>query len=182
MPTLFFKLFTAQLLLFFALSGFGQDAQELEAERLASGKLKGEHPLVKLAKEKPSSLKKELEGVHPRVFVTQSEIDALKLKAKSQPELWQTAISRVRALMVEPAKPPAEERRVQNEVGLGIAEASFIYKITGDKSISMPPKNIWMRRLATMFGVTRITNRMLTSLPDIFCMEWVGVTTCYTTI
>ncbi len=112
---------------------FAQDAQELEAERLASAKLKGEHPLVKLAKEKPSSLKKELDGVHPRVFMTQSEIDDLKIKAKSQPELWKTAISRVRALNVEPPKPPAEERRVQNEVGLGIAEAAFIYKITGEK-------------------------------------------------
>lgn len=117
----------------FAVLAFGQDAQELEAERLASAKLKGEHPLVALAKNKPSSLKKELEGVHPRVFVTQSEIDALKAKAKSQKELWQTAISRVRALNVEPPKPPAEERRVQNEVGLGIAEAAFIYKMTGEK-------------------------------------------------
>jgi Domain of unknown function (DUF4962)/Heparinase II/III-like protein len=117
----------------FAFAAFAQDAQELEAERLASAKLKGEHPLVKLAKERPSSLKKELEGVHPRVFVTQAEINLLKDKAKSQKELWQTAISRVRALMVEPPKPPAEERRVQNEVGLGIAEAAFIYKMTGEK-------------------------------------------------
>ena len=140
MRTLFFKssipirlLGFAFLLFTFAFAAFAQDAQELEAERLASAKLKGEHPLVKLAKEKPSSLKKELEGVHPRVFMTQSNIDALKLKAKSEKELWQTAISRVRALMIEPPQPPAEERRVQNEVGLGIAEAAFIYKMTGEK-------------------------------------------------
>lgn len=139
MPKLFSKLFKLQsiLLLAFSLLPFAflhaQDAQELEAERLASAKLKGEHPLVALAKNKPSSLKKALEGVHPRVFVTQSEIDALKAKAKSQKELWQTAISRVRALNVEPPKPPAEERRVQNEVGLGIAEAAFIYKMTDEK-------------------------------------------------
>jgi hypothetical protein len=38
----------------------------------------------------------------------------------------------VRALRVEPPVPPAEARRVQNEVGLGIAEAAFIYKMTGD--------------------------------------------------
>lgn len=112
---------------------FAQDAQELEAERLASAKIKGEHPLITLSKTKPSTIKKELEGVHPRVFMTQKEIDALKAKAKSNKELWQTAISRVRALMVEPPPPPAEERRVQNEVGLGIAEAAFIYKITGEK-------------------------------------------------
>ncbi|MDQ3323281.1 MAG: DUF4962 domain-containing protein [Acidobacteriota bacterium] len=112
---------------------FAQDRQELEAERAANAKLKGEHPLVGLAKTKPSQLKKELIGVHPRVFLTQSEIDALKNKAQTNKELWQTALSRVRALTVEPPAPPAEERRVQNEVGLGIAEAAFIYKITGDK-------------------------------------------------
>jgi len=81
----------------------------------------------------PSQLKKELEGVHPRVFLTQNEIDALKNKARTNKELWQTALSRVRALTVEPPAPPAEARRVQNEVGLGIAEAALIYKITGDK-------------------------------------------------
>lgn len=110
-----------------------QDKQELQAERAANARLKGEHPLVNLAKTKPSQLKKELVGQHPRVFVTQSGIDALKRKAATNKELWQTAISRVRALNVEPPAPPAEARRVQNEVGLGIAEAAFIYKITGDK-------------------------------------------------
>jgi spermidine/putrescine-binding protein len=50
-----------------------------------------------------------------------------------QKELWRIALSQVRALTVEPPKPPAEERRVQNEVGIGIAEAAFVYKITGDK-------------------------------------------------
>ena len=112
---------------------FAQDKQELEAERAANAKLKGEHPLVGLAKTKPSQLKKELIGVHPRVFLTQSEIGELKNKAQTNKELWQTALSRVRALTVEPPAPPAEARRVQNEVGLGIAEAALIYKITGDK-------------------------------------------------
>ncbi len=112
---------------------FAQDKQELEAERQASQKLKGEHPLFELMKTKNSSLKKELEGLHPRVFLTQAEIDELKDKTKTHQELWQTAISRVRALTVEPPPPPAEERRAQNEVGIGIAEAAFVYKITGDK-------------------------------------------------
>lgn len=129
------KNITTILLIFACFSNFAfaQDKQELEAERKANQKLKGEHPLMELMKTKPSSLRKELEGVHPRVFMTQKEIDALKEKAKSQKELWQTALSRVRALMVEPPKPPAEERRVQNEVGIGIAEAAFVYKITGEK-------------------------------------------------
>lgn len=112
---------------------FAQDAQELKAERTANRKIKGEHPLVALARSKPSSLKKELEGVHPRVFLTQSEIDALKSKSKTQTELWQAALSRVRSMSVEPPAPPAEARRAQNEVGIGIAEAALVYKITGEK-------------------------------------------------
>lgn len=116
----------------FAPLALAQDKQELEAERVANAKLKGEHPLFALMKTKNSSLKSELKGVHPRVYLTQSEIDALKTKIKTQPELWQSAIARVRALTVEPPAPPAEARRVQNEVGLGIAEAAFIYKMTGD--------------------------------------------------
>ena len=125
----------AFILLFTFVSNFAlaQDKQELEAERRASGKVKGEHPLVNLMKTKTSSLKKELEGVHPRVFVTQAEIDRLKKKSVSQKELWQTALSRVRVLQIAPPPAPAEERRAQNEVGIGIAEAAFVYKITGEK-------------------------------------------------
>lgn len=110
-----------------------QDAQELKAEREDGKKLKGEHLLVGLMKTKTSSLKTELVGVHPRVFLTQIEIDALKEKTKTQKDLWQTALSRVRALTIAPSPPPAEERRAQNEVGIGIAEAAFVYKMTGDK-------------------------------------------------
>ena len=84
-------------------------------------------------KTKTSTLKKELEGVHPRVFLTQKEIDTLKDKTKTNKELWQTALSRVRALTFEPPPPPAETRRAQNEVALGIPEAALAYKITGDK-------------------------------------------------
>ncbi len=123
----------ALIISIFAVSGLAQDTQELAAEREASSRLKGEHPLVALAKSKPSSLRPELTGVHPRVFLTQAEIDDLRKKSLSHKELWQTALSRVRAMTVEPPKPPAEERRVQNEVGIGIAEAAFVYKVTGDK-------------------------------------------------
>ena len=122
------------IILFILPSGvFAQDAQELKAEREASKRLKGEHPLVNLMKTTNSSLKKELEGVHPRVFLTQSEIEQLKEKTKTQPELWKTTVARVRALQIAPPAPPAEQRRAQNEVGIGIAEAAFVYKITNDK-------------------------------------------------
>ena len=121
------------LIVLCAVSGLCQDSQEIEAERVASLRLKGEHPLVALIKSKPSSLRPDLIGLHPRVFLTQAEIDHLKEKARSQKELWRNAISNVRALTVEPPKPPAEERRAQNEVGIGIAEAAFVYKMTDDK-------------------------------------------------
>lgn len=121
------------LILVFSIFALSQDSQELKAEREASGKLTGEHPLVAISRSKPSTLRTELAGVHPRVYVTQAEIDKLKQKSRTQSELWQTALSRVRALAVEPPAPPAQARRVQNEVGIGIAEAAFVYKITGEK-------------------------------------------------
>lgn len=121
------------LLSAFCIAAYAQDSQELKAEREANQRVKGEHPLLAIAKSKPSTLRPELVGVHPRVFLTQAEIDKLKEKTTTQKEMWQTALSRVRAMTVEPPKPPAEERRVQNEVGIGIAEAALVYKISGDK-------------------------------------------------
>ncbi len=97
-------------------------------------------------KTKPSSLKKELEGVHPRVFLTQAEIDAFKDKTKSQKELWQTAISRVRAIeWLNLPPPPAEERRVQNEVGLGHCRSRFYLQNDGREKISRCRQKIYGR-------------------------------------
>lgn len=116
-----------------AVPSMAQDKQELEAERRVAINAKGEHPISELMRTKTSALKSELKNVHPRVYLTQSEIDELKKKTTTQKELWQTALSRVRAMTNEPAPAPAQERRVQNEVGLGIAEAALAYKITGEK-------------------------------------------------
>ena len=127
----FFSLLTFSVLTIYLTHA--QDIQELEAERAINENLKGEHPLIRLMETKNSTLKKELEGIHPRVYLTQSEIEALKVKAVSQKELWAKALSRVRALTVEPALAPAQARRVQNHVGLGIPEAALAYKITGEE-------------------------------------------------
>ncbi len=111
-----------------------QDARELEQERTASKKLKGEHPLVELMRTRKSALRPELMGVHPRVYVTDKELAELRQRARtSHRELWQRAISQVRALAADPPPPPAEQRRQQNDVGIAIAEAAFIYKIEGSK-------------------------------------------------
>ena len=113
---------------------FAQDARELEQERTASKKLKGEHPLIELMRSRKSALRPELLGVHPRVYVTDKELDDLRQRAHtSHRELWQQAISRIRALSADPPPPPAEQRRQQNDVGIAIAEAAFVYKIEGDK-------------------------------------------------
>lgn len=111
-----------------------QDARELEQERAASKKLKGEHPLLELMRTRKSALRSELLGVHPRVYVTDRELVELRERARtSHRELWQRAISHVRALERDPPLPPAGQRRQQNEVGIAIAEAAFAYKIEGDK-------------------------------------------------
>src|SRR5258705_5761556 len=104
---------------------FAQDARELEQERAASNKLKGEHPLFELMRTRKSSLRPELMGVHPRVYVTDKEIAELRQRARgSHHELWQHAISHVRALAGDPPPPPATGRRQQNDVGIAIAEAA----------------------------------------------------------
>jgi hypothetical protein len=111
-----------------------QDARELEQERTASTKLKGEHPLIELMRTRKSALKPELVGVHPRVYVTDKELNELRVRARtSHRELWQRAIHQVRALAADPPPPPAQQRRQQNDVGIAIAEAAFAYKIEGDK-------------------------------------------------
>jgi hypothetical protein len=112
---------------------FAQDARELQQEKVASKKLKGEHPLVEVMRTRKSALKPELANVHPRVYVTDKELDDLRVRAHStHRELWQQALNNVRALKTEPASPPAQTRRAQNDVGLAIAEAAFVYKIEKD--------------------------------------------------
>src|SRR5258705_4160257 len=111
-----------------------QDARELQEGKLASKKLKGEHPLVELMQTRKSALKPELAGVHPRVYATESELKDLRERAHTTHRaLCHQTLHNVRALRTEPAPPPAQKRREQNDVGLAIAEAAFVYKIEGDK-------------------------------------------------
>ena len=61
-----------------------QDARELEQERTASKKLKGEHPLVELMRSRRSDLRPELLGIHPRVYVTDKELNDLRQRAQDR--------------------------------------------------------------------------------------------------
>src|SRR3989449_11383431 len=106
-----------------------QDARELQQERTANNKVRGEHPLVELMHTRKSTLRPELMGVHPRVYVTDKELAELRERSRTtHKELWQQALSHVRALAGDPPPPPAEARRQQNDVAIAIAEAAFIYK------------------------------------------------------
>jgi hypothetical protein len=127
------RLFACWLLVVVVTPLLAQDARELQEEKKASARLQGEHPLVHLMKTRKSALKPELAGVHPRVYVTDAELNGLRERARtSHKELWQQALRRVRALDTEPPAPPAQKRREQNEVGIAIAEAAFAYKIERD--------------------------------------------------
>src|SRR4051794_31685116 len=118
-------LITASLLFTTTIS-LAQDARELQAEKTPSKKLKGEHPLVELMRSRRSSLRPELKGVHPRVYLTEGEISGLRQRARTtHRDLWQLALRNIRARTVEPPAAPAQGRRAQNEVGLGIAEAAL---------------------------------------------------------
>ena len=61
--------------LFHTVPSRAQDARELEQERTASKRLKGEHPLIELMRTRKSALRPELLGTHPRVYVTNKELD-----------------------------------------------------------------------------------------------------------
>lgn len=118
-----------------AATGVGhlQDAREAPGPKDKPSRASGPHPLIELMATKPSALRPELKGVHPRVYVTEKELASLRERARTtHRHLWQRALRNVRALQREPPAPPAQERRAQNDVGIGIAEAALAYKIEGD--------------------------------------------------
>jgi hypothetical protein len=112
-------------------SALAQDAQEaLGASKNPNSKAV---PLATAMKSLHSTLRPELAGVHPRVYFTQAELDALRVKAHGErKDWWQAQLANLRVLRGAPPAPPAEERRAQNDVALAIAEAAFAYKIEGD--------------------------------------------------
>ncbi|MGE0131623.1 MAG: DUF4962 domain-containing protein [Blastocatellales bacterium] len=114
----------------------GQDARESlgPKDKPASGKAQEPHPLTGLMGKLNSSLRSELRGKHPRVYVTEEGLAKLRERSRStHRDLWQRALQQLRALKKEPPPAPAQERRVQNDVGIGIAEAALAYKIEGAK-------------------------------------------------
>ncbi len=84
----------------------------------------------------PSALRPELAGVHPRVYFTSAELEALKVKAHGPDKaMWAGVMRHLRVLQGPPPPPPAELRRAQNDVALAIAEGAFAYRMEGDPKI-----------------------------------------------
>ena len=109
-----------------------QDAHESLGPK-DSTKAKGPAPLAALESSVIAKPKPELVGVHPRVYFTTAELDTLRTKVHGEDKAeWAGILTNIRALHVPAPPPPAETRRAQNEVGMGIIEAAFAYKMEGD--------------------------------------------------
>ncbi len=82
----------------------------------------------------PVALKPELAGVHPRVFVTAKEIEALRVRARTtHKDEWARALSTLTTVGQAPPPPPGpQERRSQNVVALQITGTILAYAIEQD--------------------------------------------------
>ena len=115
-----------------------QAADESLGPADSHGKVKGT-PLVTEMKTLKSTLRPELVGVHPRVYFTTPELDALRAKvhggdAEKTAE-WKETLAHLRVFAGDPPPPPAEKRRAQNDVAFAIAEGAFAYQMEHDPKI-----------------------------------------------
>ena len=109
-----------------------QDAREALGPSL--GKARGPHPLEAEMVKHPAALRADLRGVHPRIFVTEAELQVLKAKAHGSHQAeWQRALANLGAMQGDPPAAPAQVRREQNAVAINLAGAAFAFRIEGDK-------------------------------------------------
>ncbi|NGZ86468.1 DUF4962 domain-containing protein [Duganella aceris] len=110
-----------------------QDAREALGTMIGKP-LPGAHPLETLMQAHPAALRAELRGVHPRVFTTAAGLDELRQRAKgSHRAIWEKALAGLVAMREEPAATPAQTRRAQNTVAIGMTGAALAFKIEGDE-------------------------------------------------
>ncbi len=115
---------------------FAQDAREALGTKQggAQGAHPGVHPLQAIMEKHPAALRAELNGVHPRVFTTSAGLEQLRQRAKgSHAAIWKKALSNLVAMKEEPEASPAQTRRAQNTVGIGMVGAALAYKIEGEQ-------------------------------------------------
>ena len=102
------------------------------------------HPLTRLMAKQKSAPREELLGRHPRVFFDAAGLQNLRGRAKTTHQhLWAPVLKGMRALTTEPPAAPAQARRSQNVVGLGIAEAALAYLVEGKPEYLAAAKK-WM--------------------------------------
>src|ERR1700753_3501693 len=106
-----------------------QAANESLGPTDSHGKVKGT-PLLAEMKTLPSAPKPEVACVHPRLYFTGAEIDALRTKIHTHHAAeWKQELAHLRVFAGDPPPPPAEKRRAQNDVAFAIAEGAFAYAI-----------------------------------------------------
>jgi hypothetical protein len=111
---------------------FGQDSREALGTKQGAASA-GIHPLQTLMQAHPAALRPELSGVHPRVFTTTAGLEQLRQRARgSHRAIWEKALAGLVAMRAEPEASPAQTRRAQNTVGIGMVGAALAYKIEGD--------------------------------------------------
>src|SRR3954463_8335035 len=100
--------FVLLIVLGFSCLAHAQDAHEALGPRDNPTRAGGPHPLEALMKSLHSQLRPELAGKHPRVFVTDAELQQLREHAHSTHRaVWRAALSKVRALQHDPPPAPA---------------------------------------------------------------------------
>ncbi len=110
-----------------------QDAREALGTMIgkAAG---GPHPLETIMQAHPATMRAELRGAHPRVFFTADGLEQLRQRAHgSHKALWSKALERLVAMREDPPPAPAQKRRAQNTVAMGIVGAALAYKVEGDE-------------------------------------------------
>jgi len=126
---------------FFTLSAAAQAANESLGPADSHGKVKGT-PLLAEMKSLHSSVRPELAGVHPRVYFTAAELDALRTKLHGPAAAeWRDDLAHLRVFAADPPPPPAEKRRAQNDVAFAIAEGAFAYQMERDPKILAATKH-----------------------------------------
>lgn len=109
-----------------------QDAREALGTMIGPAQ-PGAHPLTTLMAAHPATLRPELRDVHPRIYTTPAGLEQLRQRAKTTHQaLWQRALGSLVVLHEEPALAPAQKRRAQNTVAIGIVGAALAYKVEGD--------------------------------------------------
>lgn len=116
------------------LAAAAQAANESLGPADSHGKVKGT-PLLAEMKSLHSSVRPELAGVHPRVYFTAAELDALRTKLHGPAAAeWRADLAHLRVFAGDPPPPPAEARRAQNDVAFAIAEGAFAYQMERDSA------------------------------------------------